>query len=34
VPQDPSDEPASELLKRLAQSQPVAAKKGRARKSP
>jgi len=29
VPQDPNDEPASELLKRLAQSQPVAAKKGR-----
>jgi len=33
VPQDPNDEPASELLKRLAQSQPVggAKKKGRAR---
>jgi type I restriction enzyme S subunit len=32
VPQDPNDEPASELLKRLAQSQPVggAKKKGRA----
>jgi len=30
VPQDPNDEPASELLKRLAQSQPVGdAKKGR-----
>jgi hypothetical protein len=31
VPQDPNDEPASELLKRLAQSQPVggAKKKGR-----
>jgi type I restriction enzyme S subunit len=34
VPQDPNDEPASELLKRLVQSQPVGAKKGRARKSP
>jgi type I restriction enzyme S subunit len=27
VPQDPNDEPASELLKRLAQSQPVGGKK-------
>lgn len=33
VPQDPNDEPAAELLKRLAQSKPEPTKKPRARKA-
>lgn len=33
VPQDPADEPATELLKRLAQSRPAAATKPRRRKA-